>query len=324
MNGIDTVIIAGHGRSGSNRLLDVFAASARTNCRNEPNEIEGSALAALPDGFFLFESNEQAAFLEAWGPARDFAARSIGERDRIAEGPKDWRSELARSTIGKHVLRRRRVRGALSPLNAEWAEGEWQADRFYASGAIDDALPVFKILLMQGWADALLRAETGTLVVHNLRDPDDFLRSWWHRYVAEVGTETVYADSARTLDRVVAAFGGARLYSEEGSAEATMEAELWRWRYVNEPLYVRHRDHPRYALVTYAEASRDPLGVAERLYALAGLELDEGARQRIGGMTNALFAPRRDALPVSDGALEAMKAHVLADSPLRAVLPAAS
>ncbi len=41
-------LIAGQGRSGSSWLLDLFDLSSRTHCRNEPNEVRGSRLSALP------------------------------------------------------------------------------------------------------------------------------------------------------------------------------------------------------------------------------------------------------------------------------------
>ncbi len=46
------ILISGKGRSGSNRLLDIFDASRETACRSEVNEIPGSAFHGIGGTLF--------------------------------------------------------------------------------------------------------------------------------------------------------------------------------------------------------------------------------------------------------------------------------
>jgi len=311
---VDYVVVTGHGRSGSNRVLDLFDCHEGTLCRNEPNEVPGGAMSRLPDGFFLGDLD--AGFLPAWRHAVAVTGRSFSERDRIGACPKAWAGWAARAVVGRGVLARRRVRRAAGWLVPAWRESEWPASRLYGAGA-DRALPVLKVLLCQGWIDAVFAAEPGLRVVHNVRDPAAFLRSWYRRYVPRRGERRVFEDNVATIDRILTHFGAAPGRFEAFSTEALVESELWRWRYVNEPLYGRLEGHERYALVRYREASADPVALARRLFAFAGLGLAPRHEARIAGLENTLFGRQPDAPTLDDAVLDAVAERVLADSPLR-------
>ena len=296
-----TVLITGRGRSGSHRVLDILDCSEDTLCRNELNKLEGGALAALPNGFFLGDQGE--GFPALWREARDRAARSFGARDHLGVRPKAYLADWQRERVAP-ILAKRSARRALSALAPKLRAEEWPAGPLYGGKDVERAVPVFKALMCQGWADAILPADPYFFVVHNMRRPDDFLRSWWERYVLAHGPEKVWADSLETIGRVLEAFGEAPGRFTDYSDAGLVETEVWRWRYVNEFLFERYADHPRYAVVTFQEASDDPVALARRLYAMVGLGFGDAEEARVEALRNTKFKPRAKVSPLPDGVIE--------------------
>ena len=311
------VIITGHGRSGSNRVLDLFDCSAVTLCRNEPNEVPGSALAGLPDGFFFEDRGPD--FEDALLDALAVAARSFSTRDRIGTSPKAWVPAWQRRVVGRGLLARGRLRGLLAPVAPGLAREEVTPGMLYGGARLDGAVPVFKILLSQGWLCGLLEARADFRVVHNIRDPHGFARSWWTRYLGPRDRARVFAECMVSVPRVLEELGGVPGDLSRPTDEALVEAEMWRWRYANEPLFVRYGDHPRYRHVLYAEASRDAGALARSLFAFAGLPYGAEERGRVLSMTNTMFATRPDVAPLDDAVLERVVQRVMDGSPLNAL-----
>ena len=75
----DLVLIVGHGRSGTNWLLEMLDLSSRTHCRNEPNVIRDSPLTAIHAE--LIDPSNDAELDEHWDSAVAWAAERQGERD---------------------------------------------------------------------------------------------------------------------------------------------------------------------------------------------------------------------------------------------------
>ena len=263
------LIIAGHGRSGSNRLLDAFDCHPRTLCRNEPNETKGSVFSELPPGFF--PAGENPDFIDRWRGVIAKAALEISERDRIGERSKAYIASPAHKLFAQIVLARRRVRGALGAVIPDLRGEQWPAAPFIANrDRLANAFPVFKMLLCQGWIMDAFEREPELRVIHNIRAPKPFLISWRRRYVKPTGPEQVFQDNLQDLDQILGFFGRKSLRSEGFSEASLFESELWRWRFVNEV-----------ALPAPATASRDirlgppmtrfekdPVGEAERLYSI--------------------------------------------------------
>ncbi|MEO1013661.1 MAG: hypothetical protein AAFX08_00585 [Pseudomonadota bacterium] len=313
---VEYVVIAGHGRSGSNRLLDVFDQHPRTLCRNEPNEASGSPFDALPGGFFL-DGPDRHGFIDAWRRAIAQAGRQASVRDRLAVECKDYAGPAWRRRIARPALARPRVR-ALAAFAAPALRQETfpAAPLFAAAAALEQSLPVFKLLLKPGWLLTAFPEEPGMRLALNVRAPRPFLRSWRRRYVAAVGPEKVFADNHATLGRILDHFGESADRFDRFTEATLYESELWRWRYMNETLFTACRNDPRFALVTYEGFEESIAEEARRLYDLAGLEFDDAARTRVESMRNTLFrrAPSTggdDAAPID----EAIK-RVLSDSPL--------
>src|SRR3712207_4350983 len=119
----DYVLIVGHGRSGTNWLLDILDNSPRTHCRNEPNEIAASPLAKLPSPYV--PGQDLAPMARDWDAAVRWTATHMGERDHAWAGPKDHVFGFSRATgLARTMNRRpRRIVGTLVP---SLRGGEWE------------------------------------------------------------------------------------------------------------------------------------------------------------------------------------------------------
>ncbi len=313
------IIIAGHGRSGSNRLLDAFDCHPQTLCRNEPNETRGSVFNELPPGFF--PAGENPGFIDRWRKIIAIAATEISERDRIGERAKDYIASPANRLFARRVLARRRIRGVLGSVWPNLRGEQWSAAPYLANhDRLAGALPVFKMLLCQGWLIDAFEREPEMRVIHNIRAPKPFLISWRRRYVEPTGPQKVFEDNLRELQHILDYFGRKSLGTEDFSEEALFETELWRWRFVNEALHRACNGKPRYAWVTYDAFEKNPVGEAERLYAFAGLDLNDAVRAEIATLENKLFRPQpataKDEFDFLDDIIE----DVLDGSDLMAVL----
>jgi len=82
------VVITGHGRSGSNLLLDMMDCHEATFCRNEPNELKLSRLSGLPNP--LMPEALPADFSCQFSAALEEAAVCNGARDRVRHSHKQY------------------------------------------------------------------------------------------------------------------------------------------------------------------------------------------------------------------------------------------
>lgn len=297
------VLIIGHGRSGTNLTLDLLDCHPATFCRNEPNEIAGSAMSALPGN--LRGAGVGEGFIRDWRRAVAASAARHGFRDRFHRTYKQYYATPAHAIVAEKFQGRMAVRHAVGRK-----EGEWRA-----VGLQDNRIPVFKILLRPHWATDTHEHDESQHVIHVIREPVGFILSWWNRYVLEAdgGPEAVYDDNLDSTRWILKHYG-ARLASGSGySAEAVIETELWRWRYMNEWPIKRLSGSDRYVMRTYSELTADAYGVALSTLDWLGVALDEGTQQRLATMRNTLFS-RSHSASLDRGLLAALARHVLTGS----------
>lgn len=291
------VLVVGHGRSGTNMVLDLFDCHPNTFCRNEPNELVGSAFRALGDP--MFQNPVPDDFLARWQAALAHTVKCNGDRDRFGTDKIYFRSEI-RAKIGQKIQSRRRVRNLFLGKRAGQAPEEWLCPRFhYDPAAQARALPVLKILLAPAWISLTHAQDPNQYVVHVLRDPQDFIQSWWGRYVTGIGggPEQVFADNQPSLARILAHFKRPDEMPQSYSMSNLIVSELWRWRYMNEVVMDQLSGSERYIRVLYDAVMSDQAAWAERLYDFAGLEMTPASQTAIGGLQNTLFRARKsDAL----------------------------
>ena len=307
------IVIAGHGRSGSNRLLDILDCHPNTFCRNEPNEIAGSAFLDLPNGFF---PSGNADFVDQWQKAVERARFEVSGRDRLGTIPKNFHASPASRLLGRYILAKRRLRQNLGLFMPDWRRETWSASSGYADREkLAGATPVFKILLSQGWLLDALPHEPSLRVILNIREPRAFLRSWFYRYVDAVGRDQVHHDNMRTMTQILDHFGvddpGISTFNDAN----LLKSELWRWRYVNEPLFVAFRDHPQFMVATYEEMDADLAAVSARCLAFCDLEVTPSISAEIAQLKNSLFPDKPRDLEADD-IVDDIVSKVLTDSPL--------
>lgn len=315
------VVIAGSGRSGSNRLLDAFELHPQTVCRSEPEEMLGGDFERLPGA----HSRNQPLgddFESRWAQAVGRARRRQSDRDRIDALGKSFYAGRPLAGPVQRLLARRRLRqnilGAILPglRGQEWARPMFCVD----AAALDSSLLVLKTRPPQ-W---LLRTHAGDpdqIVIHQIRDPRAFLNSWYNRWVSDSGggDETVYRATMTVLPHMLAHFGESADRFAQYSEENLIESEVWLWRYLNEVLYTSLKDSPRYRLVNYDAFGRDPAGSMRDLLTLCGRGAPDSLLAGIGRMENTLFAKGHGAR-LDPALCERVLARVLSGSVLNDVL----
>lgn len=312
------VIVAGHGRSGTNLVLDLFDCHRNTFCRNEPNELAGTGFAGLGDTFFSDTGFAAQApdFQTRWQEAIHQTIRSCGARDRFGVDKAYFRSPL-RARVGQQIMSRTRLRARFLSSPAGQPPEEWPCPGFYYDAAAQArALPVLKMLLTPAWILQAHDRFPSQHVVHVVRPPAGFIQSWWSRYVTGIGggPEKVFADNLPSLQRILAHFGRGDEMPAVYSERNLLTSELWRWRYMNEVVLSALQGDPRYLLAPYRDVMQDRLGWAERLYDFAGLEMDDSVRAQVAAMQNTLFRTRKPDGLEPDLVAEAV-GEVLQDSP---------
>lgn len=282
------LVIAGSGRSGSNRVLDIYDLSPSTLARNEPNEIPGCALATLRPG--MFPSQQGDSFLKEWADAVDASYLSQGARDRIAAQPKQFVRERLRKSIGQSVFRRNRLRNLIGLTYPTLRGNEWRLPRWYLDGdRLVDVLHVYKILQNPYWISALLESDYPVKVVHNVRRPEKYLASWYRRYLATQSEEEVNACNKEILSAVAEEDEYWRGRWDDLQSMDVIQTEMLIWLYTNETIYVHGKDKPNYMLVFYHEVDDDCALVSKALYDFAGLEWNADIASAANRMENKLF-----------------------------------
>lgn len=287
---IDYALLIGQGRSGTNWLLQLFDQSARTHCRNEPDQGEGSALRGLAP--FRFFVDDEAALDALWDDAIRAAALSMGPRDHRAPHAKAWllpgSRRLGYSFLRQRYLLRSKLGGGL-PMDAP----EVRFPRWMTTPArLERAFHVFKLNAAVGVAEWALRRRPDARVLHIVRHPGGFVRSWHARWVRGEGHQQRAAagkdellDEARLVALAERSPEWAATLGDIG-AMSPLEAELWWWRYCNEHLLGVGRERPGYRVVVFEELARDPVGVAEAVYRFCGLDWTAAMPAHVSGASH--------------------------------------
>lgn len=264
--GFDYALVSGHGRSGTNWLLELFDLSPRTFCRNEPAGIETSPLKKLEWDRFIRRA-DQTALEEGWDDAVSWTCSHMGERDRVITMPKDHMHAWSRSLGLYRIARGPRYRRALGHLipslrGAEWPAPAWVFDR----ARLAQALPVLKLVSSPGWSDWVLRRRPTIGLFHIVRHPGGYLHSWTTRYRSKHDEETIHRLNRARLEDIAAEEPewGARFGSID--AMGTEESELWFWCYATETIEAAGRGRPAYDRIIYEDLTSDPVPIVRRCY----------------------------------------------------------
>jgi hypothetical protein len=286
------IVICGLGRSGTNRLLQAFDVHERTLCRNEPNKVRGGALQRLESSIHADELGEN--FNDRLAEAVRVASVSHGGRDHFSDGPKAYLHSGPVARLVRSIERGARKRKFFAPFKPDFRTGEWRIPRACLTPDADQLmLPVLKVLLVAGWWVKSHEAHPGQKLIHAVRAPETFLKSWLNRYVSTQEPEAVFRANLPSARKIAAHFGAEPLMGEEMTEARLIESELWRWRYINEAMYAELQGSDRYTTVTYDEFSADPVGQTQRLLSFAGLPVQTRHKAAAALMENRMFGGKR-------------------------------
>lgn len=274
------ILIAGHGRSGTNWLLELLDQSPRTHGRNEPDELLGSPFESLPSPWAMGEVPED--FALRWARAVRWAARRIGERDQRPVVDKlhfhRFSRRLGLVRINDSPRARRWLRLAWQALNSpEWLLPIWLGSR----ERLAQALPVLKCTQIPAWARWVVENDPTAMVLHIVRHPGGFLNSWRNRYVSAHEQAEVLAANKRRLHLVadVDPPWGERFGDVD--AMGLDESELWFWRYAAETTHAAGVGRERYRLILFERLARQAPPIAEAVYRESGLTWSDELARRV-------------------------------------------
>ncbi|MCA9212529.1 MAG: sulfotransferase domain-containing protein [Planctomycetales bacterium] len=285
-------VIVGSGRSGSNRLLDMFDLSPRTLARNEADQVDGSPFSTLPRGNLPLPDSDQ--FVDDWQNAIDSSVLCQSVRDRIAEHPKVYIKEPLRKLIGRQFFRRNRVRSAIGSVFSIGGD-EWRLPGWYLNKAcVDQIVNVYKLNSCASWMRALFDANVPAKIIHNLREPHQFMASWYHRYFESQESDRVARENKVILTAAAQRDSFWADRCGDIASMSTIESQVMLWTYINESIHLAGRGKPNYRTVTYQQIDDASMQVSKDLYAFVGLEWTEDIGERVARMDNKLFKKRSE------------------------------
>lgn len=281
-------IISGNGRSGSNRLLDILDLHPNTVCRNEVNEIPGGAFYGI--GGELFELSATA--LQELQTAIQSGKSRRSSRDRADYYHKAFLKKPARKIL--LPLSKKKIRNTLHALNMMPNIHEWKIPKALANTSeLNKSTLVLKLNSCPEWARALSKTESQPYIIHNIRNPNQYLRSWYNRFIRAGAGSSSFEENFNDIPEILAHFkqsGAERLRAP--NLTNIVEAEIWRWRFINEQIMSISDVSQKYLLVKYDEVEHDPSGTADRVHKFIGLEMDVRARTKSVRMPNKLFSEK--------------------------------
>ncbi len=279
----NVAFILGMGRSGTNFLLDLIDSCPIAHCRNEPDELSGGALEAWSE-WKIHKSLLGADDL--WSDLRRAVVCS-GERDRPIPPFKTWLRSAASSparALSRTTLRKLvpGLGGSEYPLPAALVRSE----------ELTEALHVLKINAAPSVAEVFLGAARdpdicSARVIHIVRNPAGFLRSWRRRWLAEQDEEQVLLANLERLEEV------RRLDPEGGAFISAVpdpdvhEAELLFWRYCTQRIRTAGAESAVYLEVSYDELACSPLSYLQEIFEFLDLPWSEDVAARVGEMTSS-------------------------------------
>lgn len=264
-------LISGHGRSGTNWLLDIFDSSPETFCRNEPNEVHDSLCSQLSPLWYVTATTPDMDC--HWDKISAWMGSHMGERDHRLVTPKDYVHPLAQKSGIAYFPARPKIRAALRLVLPALRAGEWEMPWWVGHQAkLEEAYTILKINQSARIAIWLLKNRPKVPVVHIVRHPGGRLNSWLNRFLAERDEAQI---AQRNRDRLREVLTIAPEWSEhfgDIDAMSIAESEMWFWRYVTESIHRAGDGAPNYQLILYEDLAKDPVAVAQQVYQFCGLQ----------------------------------------------------
>lgn len=291
---LNYALVAGHGRSGTNWLLELLDRAATTHCRNEPNEIPGNAFEALPSP--LVTLADPSAVEPKWSDAVAEAAAQMGDRDRAPAVSKSHLASWVKGFGLVEKLSRPRARRRLALLRPAWRGAEWPMP-----GLKGVPLTVLKCDQVPGWARFVLEHDSARgRVVQIVRHPGGFLRSWRQHYLAEGDVAEVRRANVARLKQVAGVDPAFAAVMGDPASHDLDESELWYWRYSVELIEAAGQAllpaQNAYRRILFEELALDPLGGTREVYGWLDLDWTPDIEESVAALSKGSLTIARRAI----------------------------
>ena len=274
-------LIVGHGRSGTNWLLDILDASPQTFCRNEPNEINDSPCNHLAPLWQV--SRDMSDMDKHWDEIATWMGNHMGERDHRLTSPKIYVHLQAQKLGVANFPARPKIRTALRTVLPAMRAGEWEMPWWVGEQSkLNQAYAVLKINQAARVAVWLLKHRPNVPVLHIVRHPGGRFNSWKNRFLAERNEVEI---TQRNRDRLRDVLNIAPEWCDRfGDIDAMpiAESEMWFWRYVTENIHNAGEGLANYKLLLYENLAQDPVGTAKQVYEFCGLQWTHAVEDLVG------------------------------------------
>ncbi|MEB3273340.1 MAG: hypothetical protein VKJ85_06095 [Prochlorothrix sp.] len=272
------ILVVGNGRSGTNWLLSMLAASPLTHCRNEPHDIASSPFHTLPTAQEIRCNPDLMA--DRWRSFVTWTVQRMGERDHRITAPKTYVHPLAQKLGVAYFPVRPKIRRTLKYLVPSLRQAEWRIPWWIGSQrSLNQACGVLKINDLRAWIVRwVLETQPEVPVLHIVRHPGGQLNSGIRRFFQDLSPtelaseQQLYQGILKTAIEVDPHWRPILGTESEISCLSLMEAVAWFWRYNNEEIYTLGQSYPQYQRVVYEDLAQDPLSYARQVYALCGLD----------------------------------------------------
>ncbi|MEL4895851.1 sulfotransferase [Crocosphaera sp. Alani8] len=287
------VLIVGHGRSGTNWLLDILDASEKTHCRNEPDAVSNSQLEYVRTLWSSKDSLEEV--LRQWETRINKAKLCMSERDHHIETPKQHIYPLSHKSGIATLPTRRKIRQALRLVMPQFRQGEWQVPWWIADETkLEQACGVFKINRLAAWFVHPLAVNYPQIpILHIVRHPGGYLNSALKRFFVSCSTEELnkefelYQMIMKTAIQVYPEWQ--ERVGDLSSMDLT-ETVMWFWCLNNEMIYEENKNNPNYHLLIYENIVANPLEQSQKVYDFCRLPWNEVVESQIKeGLTESVW-----------------------------------
>ena len=277
MSKIRYIFIVGHGRSGTNWLLDLLNASPQTFCK-EPDDLVDSPLKPFwpyrggwRDNLSLFEGGWDKAILDM--------AKSMGHHDIRIKNPKVYLHEIPRRLGIIRLLCGTRCGKLMQRIIPSLRSGEWPIPWWIGDAdKLKDAITVIKTVQTPGWAKFVLQYRPEVPVVHIVRHPGGYINSWLNRYISTTNPDEVADRNRRRLFAISDADPIWKARLGDIASMGMVEAELWYWRYATELIHLNSGKSHNYHLLIYKDLAQNPVPLIKNLYESTGLPWTDEVR----------------------------------------------
>lgn len=278
--------ILGMGRSGTNFLLDLLDVSERTHCRNEPDELPGGALESW--GQWKIHSCKRSG-TRHWEELIH-AATCGGERDRPTPPWKSWLRQNASTPAS--ALSKSGLRKLLPGLGG----AEFKLPHaLIRHEELASSLHVFKINAAPSVAELFLKEsassrERSPEVVHIIRNPAGFLRSWRRRWLTKHDVHEVLRANRARIQAVLENDPDGGAFMADFDSPDVFESELLFWRYCTQRIRRAGRELESYTEVSYDKLASEPLETLRAIFNELQLPWTDAVNERVTAMTGGSVA----------------------------------